>query len=107
MEGSTLERAAHPLGELAAFISGTRIGSAVSFTKVYDRGADFGPLPVAYYGAADEALNIVQGHWRLLEPDPLRGRFIMRRVSANPAFALQTAREVRPMAGVRARRRRR
>jgi hypothetical protein len=118
LEGSTLERSsAFPTGELTAFFSGARVGGNVTFTKVYDNAADLGLLPIAYAGTADSALDRVQGHWRLIKPEPLRGGFIMRRVSASLVFTLTVARDVNAgagspdiaarMAAIRARRRRR
>jgi len=77
--GTTLENAPG-WGELSAVLTGARNGSDVTFTKVYDETKRLRASPIAYTGAADASLAVIEGEWVLLERNPLRGGFIMRRL---------------------------
>jgi hypothetical protein len=82
LAGTTLEPASFVAsGELSAVLTGVRDGYDVSFTKTYDAAIELGAAPIAYSGAADGALAVIEGEWRLLERNPLRGGFVVRRLS--------------------------
>lgn len=61
---------------LHALIDGTRIGSAVNFTKHYDR-VDRAPFPVRYDGTLSPEGDEIAGEWTI--PGIWSGTFIMVR----------------------------
>ena len=67
--------------ELSALLTGVRHGYEVSFTKVYDAAGELGASPISFSGIANAALDVVKGKWVQLERNPLRGGFVMRRIS--------------------------
>ncbi len=92
LTGTTIEDAPR-WGELSATLAGARTGSDVNFTKVYDQARELRACPIAYSGIANAELDSVEGDWVLMERNPLRGGFRMRRVS--PRAEAEVTREAK------------
>jgi hypothetical protein len=93
LTGATLEPAPNwlaPVAELSATLSGTRQGPEVTFSKVYDGQAQLGLVPIAYTGAANAELDVIEGDWSLIGQN-LTGGFVMRRVKSGKKAAARKA----------------
>ena len=77
--GETREPGQTPeMGEIAhALLHGSRSGSQVSFTKMYDTIEDD---PILYEGTVDETGNEIHGTWTIV--DEWSGSFVMSRSAA-------------------------
>lgn len=78
---------------LNAAIDGEQLGSAVSFTKIYDPAHKFHGRPILYEGTLSADGNEIDGRWKI--PGMWSGKFLMIR-SGQPAASA----EVRERASV-------
>lgn len=85
--------AATPASELSSIISGARLGTDVSFTKLYDPGQAAHSHEILYTGKADSDFTLIVGKWRIGGWVGATGTFEMSRQSG--AFtSLEAARSV-------------
>ena len=84
-------------GTLHAVVDGSRQGSAVTFTKIYE-DAERMPEPVFYSGTVQPDGNEISGHWDI--PGHWSGTFLMVRTpDAAEAAEAQVGEEVEVIAG--------
>ena len=80
--GATLEPAPNwlaPVAELSATLSGTRQGPEVTFSKVYDGQAHLGLVPIAYTGAANAELDVIEGEFPEAGPECQTCNYLIQR----------------------------